>query len=204
MSDTSTSTKKAGPVRSCPNCRIRMSSIDFDSHTICSSCRGKSCNLNDRCDMCVSWSDDKMNAYMKHQASLERKRVAKKRARESRDNDPFLSACTGVGGNDLVLSEEVIASGMNDELTSSVATSATKQQVEQLVVTSVSELGSTLRSEINSDINYRFNALSTSFLEVLNRRFDHYESVTNNNSIPAPHPHRPNRSLPRISRICPD
>ena len=81
-----------------------MSSIDFDSHTICSSCRGKSCNLNDRCDVCVSWSDDKMNAYMKHQASLERKRVAKKRARESRDNDPFLSSCT-VGGNDLVLSE---------------------------------------------------------------------------------------------------
>ena len=81
-----------------------MSSIDFDSLTNCSSCRGKSCNLNDRCDVCVSWSDNKMNAYMKHQASLKRKRVAKKRARESRDNDPFLSSCT-VGGNNLVLSE---------------------------------------------------------------------------------------------------
>ena len=161
MSDTSTSTKKTGPVRSCPKCRIRMSSIDFDSHTICSSCRGKSCNLNDRCDVCASWSDDKMNAYIKHQASLERKRVAKRKARESRDSDPFLSSCT-VGGNDLVLSEGVIASEINDE--SSVATSATKQQVEQLVVTSVPELGSSLRSEISSDINSRFNALSTSFL----------------------------------------
>ena len=98
---------------------------------------------------CVSWSDDKMNAYMKHQASLERKRVAKKRALESRDNDPFLSACTGVGGNDLVLSEEVVASGVNDDSASSMATSATKQQVEQLVVASVFELGSSLRSEIN-------------------------------------------------------
>ena len=134
----------------------------------------------------LSWSDDKMNAYMKHQASLERKRVAKKRARESRDNDPFLSACTGVGGNDLVLSDEVIVD-LNDELASSVATSATKQQVEQLVVASVSELGSSLRNEIISDIDSRFNSLSSNFLDVLNNRLDKFEHVTNN-SLPAPHP----------------
>ena len=50
---------------------------------------------------------------------------------------------------------------MTDDLASSVATSATKQQVEQLVVASVSELGSSLRSEIISDIDSRFNSLST-------------------------------------------
>ena len=113
--------------------------------------------------------------------------MAKKRARESRDIDPFLSVCTGVGGNDLVLSDEVVASGVNDDSASSMATSATKQQVEQSVVASISELGSSFRSEINSNMNSRFNTLNTSFLEVLNRRFDHFESVTNN-SFPAPHP----------------
>ena len=81
-----------------------MSSHDLDSHIICTACLFKNCNLNDRCDMCVSWSNDKMNAYVKHQSSLERKRKSKKRARESKEVDPFLSVCTGVGGSDLILS----------------------------------------------------------------------------------------------------
>ena len=126
MSDTSTSTKKAGPVRSCPNYRIRMSSIDFDSLTICSSCRGKSCNLNDRCDVCVSWSDNKMNAYMKHQASRKRKRVAKR--------------------------------GL-EKVGITIHFSARVRQGE--TIQSCPKLGSLLRSEIISDIDSRFNSLST-------------------------------------------
>ena len=80
-----------------------MSSHDLDSHVICTARRGKNCNMNDRCDMCVSWSNDKMSAYVKHQSSLERKRNSKKRAREGREVDPVLSVCTGVGESDLVL-----------------------------------------------------------------------------------------------------
>ena len=136
MSDTSSTSKKAGTVRSCPNCRIRMSSHDFDNHVICTACRGKNCNITDRCDMCKSWSLDKMTAYVKHQSSLERKRVSKKRARESREVDPFLSACTGVGRSDLFLSGDIVAQGGNDDSVSSAATSATKEELSQVVVAS--------------------------------------------------------------------
>ena len=91
MSDSSSSAKK--PVRNCPNCSIRMSSIDFDSHIICSNCRGKSCSIEDRCDFCLDWSNDKMKAYMKHQASLERKRKSKKKAKGPNVPD-FVNLCT--------------------------------------------------------------------------------------------------------------
>ena len=70
--------------------------------------------------MCKSWSHDKMTAYVKHQASLQRKRLSKKRVREGKEGDPFLSVCTGVGGGDLVLSGDNVATGGDG-----VATTAT-------------------------------------------------------------------------------
>ena len=81
-----------------------------------------------------------------HQSSLERKRLSKKRVREGKEVvDPFLSACTGVGGSDLVLSGDNVTTGDNDDSVSSAATSgATKEEINQLVVAIVSELGRSL------------------------------------------------------------
>ena len=190
MSDSSSTSKKAGTVRSCPNCRIRMSSHDVDNHVICTSCRGKNCNVTDRCDVCKSWSLEKMNAYVKHQSSLERKRLSKKRAREGKEVevDPFLSVCTGVQGSDLGVAGDVVAIGDNDGSESSAATSATKQVMSGLV----SELGSSLRSELDRNISARFQCMSDSLLEVLNRKFDSLEHsinpVTPNQFVSAPLP----------------
>ena len=60
-----------------------MSSLDLDSHVICVGCRGKDCNLNERCDFCMAWSDERMSRYLKHQGTLKRKRESKKRMKET-------------------------------------------------------------------------------------------------------------------------
>ena len=76
------------------------------------------------------WSDDRMAAYLKHQASLVRKRKLKKRAREP-DYD-FATACTGGQGSGAVLSDDSGAgSGDVDDL-SSAAGSASRDEVDNL------------------------------------------------------------------------
>ena len=42
--------------RSCPKCHGRMSSFSVDRHSICTKCHGADCNLDSRCDECMSWS----------------------------------------------------------------------------------------------------------------------------------------------------
>ena len=131
MSDSSSSTpKKAAVVRTCAGCRIRMSSYDLDSHTVCTNCRGKVCNYSDRCETCTEWPDEKMNAYLKHRSSLERKRLSKKRIKEAKDFD-FATVCTGVQGSEGVLSDE---GGSRDNVledSASSVVSASRAHIEQ-------------------------------------------------------------------------
>ena len=70
---TTHSGQEAGSHRSCPRCRKRMSTLKYDSHTICFKCREDKCDLNNRCKECRDWSEDKMEDYLKHRRSLESK-----------------------------------------------------------------------------------------------------------------------------------
>ena len=56
--------------RSCPRCHGRMSSFSVDRHSICTKCRGNECNLDCRCDECLSWSVEEMEPYVKLHKSL--------------------------------------------------------------------------------------------------------------------------------------
>ena len=47
-----------------------MSTYKFDQHTKCTSCRGSTCDLENRCEECSQWSNDAMISYVKHQKSL--------------------------------------------------------------------------------------------------------------------------------------
>ena len=44
--------------RTCPDCNIRMSSLKFDLHSICSTCRGNDCNNESKCSECSDWPID--------------------------------------------------------------------------------------------------------------------------------------------------
>ena len=55
--------------RSCPRCGRRMSSLQFDKHTLCVVCRDMKCSLDTRCKECKAWSKEFMLGYVKHQRS---------------------------------------------------------------------------------------------------------------------------------------
>ena len=50
-----------------------MSKPVFDRHTVCVLCRGFECSPESRCDECMEWSSEEMEAYVKHRQLLLRK-----------------------------------------------------------------------------------------------------------------------------------
>ena len=59
--------------RSCKKCHGRMSSFSLDKHLFCIKCRGSDCTLMSRCDECMQWTKEEMEAYMKVCKSLSSK-----------------------------------------------------------------------------------------------------------------------------------
>ena len=53
----------------CLQCRRRRSKTVFDRHTVCFRCCGYDCSF-DRCDECLDWSQEEMEAYVQHRRSL--------------------------------------------------------------------------------------------------------------------------------------
>ena len=67
---------------SCQRCHGRMSSFSLDRHTFCIKCRGSGCGFDNKCDKCMLWFSEEMEAYIKVRKSLaskgrHHKRVAK-------------------------------------------------------------------------------------------------------------------------------
>ena len=56
--------------RSCLRCHGRMSSLSLDRHTFCYRCRGAECDFDNKCDECMSWTKEEMEAYVKLRKSL--------------------------------------------------------------------------------------------------------------------------------------
>ena len=67
MSGSSSSAPSSGESsrQSCPRCHGRMSSFSVDRHSICIKCRGNDCDIDCRCDECLSWSVEEMESYVK-------------------------------------------------------------------------------------------------------------------------------------------
>ena len=56
--------------RKCSSCPRRMSKKSADRHTVCITCRGFDCDINNRCEECLEWSEDDIVAYAKYRKSL--------------------------------------------------------------------------------------------------------------------------------------
>ena len=68
-SDSSVETPVDGR-RKCSSCPRRMSKKSADRHTVCIACRGFDCDINNRCEECLEWSEDDIVAYAKYRKSL--------------------------------------------------------------------------------------------------------------------------------------
>ena len=66
----------------CKKCNIRMSSVVFDNHSLCISCRGTDCNFHNQCDVCKEWAPEQMELYVKHRRTLASKNRSKKDKRD--------------------------------------------------------------------------------------------------------------------------
>ena len=75
--------------RQCPLCRRRMSSIKFDKHTICYSCRPVKCDISNRCSECKFWPQQEIEDYLRHRKQLESK--SRKSKLESASASPLVS-----------------------------------------------------------------------------------------------------------------
>ena len=78
--------------RSCPRCGHRMSSLQFDKHSLCVVCRDVKCSLDTRCMECKPWSKEFMLGFVKHQRSLVSK--GKKPATTSSPSPPITAVTT--------------------------------------------------------------------------------------------------------------
>ena len=74
--------------RKCSSCPRRMSKKSADRHTICISCRGFGCNINNRCEECLEWSEDDIIIYAKYRKSL-KSRESSSRAKTSVSTPPL-------------------------------------------------------------------------------------------------------------------
>ncbi|XP_068238219.1 uncharacterized protein [Palaemon carinicauda] len=63
------------------DCNKRLPKASLDPHTVCSNCRGKTCQLGDRCDECVVLSEFDWLEFDKYSHKLERDRVRRSSSR---------------------------------------------------------------------------------------------------------------------------
>ena len=74
--------------RKCSSCPRRMSKKSADRHTICISCRGFDCDINNRCEECLEWSEDDIIKYAKYSKSL-KSRESSSRTKTSVSTPPL-------------------------------------------------------------------------------------------------------------------
>ena len=74
--------------RKCIACPRRMSKKSADRHTLCITCRGFDCDLNNRCEECLEWSEEEVVKYAKYRKSL-KSRESSFRAKSSVPTPPL-------------------------------------------------------------------------------------------------------------------
>ena len=74
--------------RSCARCHGRMSSFSLDRHLFRIRCRGSECDLNSRCDECLSWTKEEIEGYIKLHKSLSSKSKKNKNPMKTSTSPP--------------------------------------------------------------------------------------------------------------------
>ena len=74
--------------RKCSSCPRRMCKKSVNRHTFCISCKGFNCDINNRCEECLEWSEEDIIKYAKYRKSL-KSRESSSRANTSVSTPPL-------------------------------------------------------------------------------------------------------------------
>ena len=74
--------------RKCSSCPRRMCKKSVVRHTFCISCKDFNCDINNRCEECLEWSEDDIIKYAKYRKSL-KSRESSSRAKTSISTPPL-------------------------------------------------------------------------------------------------------------------
>ena len=107
----------AGSHRSCPACKKRMSTLRYDRHSLCFSCRVHKCDMNNRCEECSSWDDNTMSEYLKHRKSLDQK-GGKKSSSSSNSSSNVSGSSSKEKEKEMKMMENRISSSLDAKLES--------------------------------------------------------------------------------------
>ena len=84
-------------------CSVRLSrKFLWDRHTVCTNHRDQDCNLT-YCSECADWTPDQRTEYSYHMRSLERKRLAKQRAREREGSSSERATLGSLGDGSVIV-----------------------------------------------------------------------------------------------------
>ena len=84
-------------------CSVRLSrKFMWDRHTVCTNHRDQDCNLT-CCSECADWTPAQRTEYSYHMRSLERKRLAKQRAREREDSSSERATLGSLGDGSVII-----------------------------------------------------------------------------------------------------
>ena len=162
MADSNPHPKK--PVKSCTQCKTRMSTKEFDNHLLCISCRGIDCNVDNRCSVCIDWSHDRITQYTQHQAALLRKRQSKERCRTDAS---ISSKHSDDHGKIESLSGSEARCDLSDDLASS-ASGLSIQGVEKLVGDKLASFESKISGNITAELDTKLVTFGDNILELIN------------------------------------
>ena len=84
--------------RKCANvhCNVRLPDLKYDGHTLCATCVGHTCTLDNKCDECSLWPVEVFEAYLKHKHRLAVDRERKARHRQKAKLEKVSNKTTGV------------------------------------------------------------------------------------------------------------
>ena len=110
--DSSTATSQAKSVRFCSfeGCKVRLSAIDVDAHTLCPAHVGFLCEWDRRCDTCKEWTDSAMSLYLKRRKRLLQARIRKQGYKARKVGGEDFASCKSVSGSDFSKSFSPVSS----------------------------------------------------------------------------------------------
>ena len=156
--------------RNCSYCKSRMSSLFFDKHSLCSSCRGGDCDIGAKCKECMVWPDDEFAKYLKHRKTLD----AKSKHRKDKKKDGTGKGSKGDSSRPVNVDESnnkpkgALLGHDNDsaDVAMDPGVLLSRDQVVDLVKSSVGDFGDVLKAEVASHLRDAFSDINA----ILERR----------------------------------